>query len=347
MAAARRLGDEPDKHFIWLVSDAYDDRYPTNTLAEFTASLPGNALTLPGDSDEWAAALHSVHFPQMFNEVREDVTFAFFVEPLNVSTGGDLNETQLRVMRKYPAIEHWLREDNTQAHAQLPSAYVIWKHWAGGADDLSPRHLYYKLVLPKGRYASIEQVCQTIANTFDRALNDFRCGLSIRANSNTGCLEMKFIGWRGAVYTTSMYLPNLLHIPAYAIHPHTFNKAIHGFYGTAPWFRFGEKGKAEIVGTSAPRFRDVHAIYVYTDLIKPQVVGNIYAPLMAIVPVKAADSESYVVSEMKNPIYIPLSRLILNNVNVTLRTNRGELVPFAETNQLEVVLTVEITRIKK
>ncbi|GFY77352.1 uncharacterized protein TNIN_5261 [Trichonephila inaurata madagascariensis] len=92
-------------------------------------------------------------------------------------------------------------------------------------------------------------------------------------------------------------------------------------------FEPGEiKGKVE-----SPYIADPNAsfplIYVYCDLIEPQIVGDVQAPLLKIVKVEGKDGE--VVNEhYTRPHYVPVIRRHFQTVEMVLRLHSGELVPF-------------------
>ena len=67
-------------------------------------------------------------------------------------------------------------------------------------------------------------------------------------------------------------------------------------------------------------------LMVYTDIIEPQIVGNVLAPLLRIVNVTGRDGEM-VSAQYDRPHYLPVSRII-NSLEIVIRTHTGALTPF-------------------
>ena len=68
-------------------------------------------------------------------------------------------------------------------------------------------------------------------------------------------------------------------------------------------------------------------IYVYSDIIKTQSVGNVKAPLLRIVPVEKDYGEICCVKYEK-PHFFSLSRAHIESIHVDLRDDTGELISF-------------------
>ena len=82
-------------------------------------------------------------------------------------------------------------------------------------------------------------------------------------------------------------------------------------------------------------------VYVYSDIIKNQSVGNVKAPLLRIVPVEGSYGEICCVRYEK-PHYFPLSRNHIGTIHVDLRDDKGELISFESGSQ--TVLTLVFRR---
>ena len=72
----------------------------------------------------------------------------------------------------------------------------------------------------------------------------------------------------------------------------------------------------------------LHLLYVYTDIVEAQIVGDSKVPLIRIVPVETTATE-IVVKTFLSPQYIPVSRKQFNTIEMNIRLHTGELVPFA------------------
>lgn len=68
-------------------------------------------------------------------------------------------------------------------------------------------------------------------------------------------------------------------------------------------------------------------LLVYTDIVEPQIVGDVVAPLLRIVNVRGSDGE-IVNEQYERPHYLPVSRKIINTIEIVIRTHTGQLTPF-------------------
>lgn len=68
-------------------------------------------------------------------------------------------------------------------------------------------------------------------------------------------------------------------------------------------------------------------MYVYCDLVEPQIVGDVQAPLLKIVTVQGKDSEIINV-HYPRPFYLPVIRQHFQTIQVDIRLHSGSLVPF-------------------
>ena len=79
-----------------------------------------------------------------------------------------------------------------------------------------------------------------------------------------------------------------------------------------------------------------HNLYVYCDIVETQFVGNAQVPLLRIVPVEGNDGER-VTNTFTSPQYLPVSRREFETIEVNIRRDSGEIVPF-EAGRLLVTL---------
>lgn len=84
-------------------------------------------------------------------------------------------------------------------------------------------------------------------------------------------------------------------------------------------------------------------IYVYCDLIEPQIVGDVQAPLLKIVKVEGKDGD-VVNAHFVRPHYVPINRQHFQTIHVETRLNSGELVPF-ESGKVFLVLHFRLRQI--
>ncbi len=70
-----------------------------------------------------------------------------------------------------------------------------------------------------------------------------------------------------------------------------------------------------------------YSVYIYTDVIKPQLVGDSRSKLLQVLP--APQRTNAIISHTFNPIeYVPLEQLQFNQIAIDIRNGSGDLIPF-------------------
>lgn len=70
-----------------------------------------------------------------------------------------------------------------------------------------------------------------------------------------------------------------------------------------------------------------HDLYIYCDIIQQQYVGDTLVPLLRIIPVEGKDGERISKSFVR-PQYVPVSRKQFETIEVNIKRDTGESVPF-------------------
>ena len=70
-----------------------------------------------------------------------------------------------------------------------------------------------------------------------------------------------------------------------------------------------------------------HDLYVYCDIIQPQYVGDTLVPLLRIIPVEGEDRQR-ISKSFLCPQYIPVSRKQFESIEVNIKRDTGDSVPF-------------------
>ena len=70
-----------------------------------------------------------------------------------------------------------------------------------------------------------------------------------------------------------------------------------------------------------------HDLYIYCDIAQAQYVGDMLVPLLRIVPVEGVDGQRVNKSFLR-PQYIPVDRKAFETIEVNIRRDTGESVPF-------------------
>ena len=73
--------------------------------------------------------------------------------------------------------------------------------------------------------------------------------------------------------------------------------------------------------------RGFNAMYVNCNVCSPQIVGDVYAPLLRCVPVQGERGE-HVMKTYSDPHYIPVADRQVDVIEINIRDDTGALVPF-------------------
>jgi hypothetical protein len=93
----------------------------------------------------------------------------------------------------------------------------------------------------------------------------------------------------------------------------------------------------DLTGTRKPKLDVLHSMYVYSDVIERQPVGDTDAPLLGIVPVGNMAPGNRAHYAFNPLIYLPVSQAYIRNIRITLATGNGDPVPFAAASDNVVV----------
>ena len=70
------------------------------------------------------------------------------------------------------------------------------------------------------------------------------------------------------------------------------------------------------------------ALYVYSDIIQPQIVGHTVVPLLRVVPISGNRHEPYVTHEFIHPRYLPTQAVSTNIIQIHISRDDGRPVAF-------------------
>jgi len=73
--------------------------------------------------------------------------------------------------------------------------------------------------------------------------------------------------------------------------------------------------------------RGFHSLFVYCNICEPQVVGNIFAPLLRTVGISGKRGE-HIMKTYGEPHYIQVSTKQIDSIEINIKDDTGEFVPF-------------------
>lgn len=77
-------------------------------------------------------------------------------------------------------------------------------------------------------------------------------------------------------------------------------------------------------------------MYVYSDIVRPNLVGDVQTPLLRVVALKGKRGE--MMSEVfHNPYYVPVARRGFDTIEININTELGEPMPFVDGKSVAVL----------
>ena len=109
-------------------------------------------------------------------------------------------------------------------------------------------------------------------------------------------------------------------------------KHCDGLYGQlSRILGFGGGGDLKIRKTKeSPYVAELHSItsiYIYCNIVQPQIVGNTMVPLLRTIPV-TGNSGDVITKTFTNIQYVPVQTKSFEDIEILLRTDTGDPVPF-------------------
>ena len=84
---------------------------------------------------------------------------------------------------------------------------------------------------------------------------------------------------------------------------------------------------SNVISKTSTAEHSFHDLYVYCDIIQSQYVGDALVPLLRIVPVEGKDGQR-ISKSFVCPQYVPVSRKQFESIEVNIKRDTGETVPF-------------------
>ena len=99
--------------------------------------------------------------------------------------------------------------------------------------------------------------------------------------------------------------------------------------------------KGEKVGDAAyDIMKGLHSMYIYSNILRPQIVGDSMVPLLRVVPIHG-DRDQHVRESFQQLQYVPLNLRSFQSVEVDIRNEFGQDMPF---HSGEVLLVLHFRR---
>ena len=93
---------------------------------------------------------------------------------------------------------------------------------------------------------------------------------------------------------------------------------------------FGGDDLKILKSKESPHVAELHSItsiYIYCNIVQPQIVGNTMVPLLRTIPV-SGNSGDVIMKTFTNIQYVPVQTKSFEDIEILLRTDTGDPVPF-------------------
>ena len=173
---------------------------------------------------------------------------------------------------------------------------------------------YARFILPAGHYRSIEHVCIRFNKLISQGLNEIGKNMGNPPSFHYEEMEDEDVGTHPSAaisgYTDSPVLPRILgQIPT------VYQEKYYGF----------ELHK-ETHSLVRPELDILRSMFIYSDIIKYQTVGDVQAPLLGVLPVRGSYKEQ-AFWNFSPPYYIPVAKTDFDTINISLWTDTGDAFP--------------------
>ena len=290
-----------------------------NTENEFQLTLPSNAsitfspdtkpvnytTTLPSPislEGEWEVALIDIQYPHNWMNITKDVYLLLLLEPKNKTKEfRDALSTKLFKYRtKYD-------ENIIEERKQL---------WGNTKVDNNEVELLYAR-LPKGYYANVGELITTL----NEEIQDSIGGPASFTVEKEQTKELSLLyRYNPIERSVQVFQTGMVGSPEVVCLDKQVKSILSQANPKLP-------DKTQLLTREKLLLNTIPSIYIYTDIIKYQYVGDVKVPLLGVLPVQGLDGEQQYWS-FNPPYYIPVAMSTLSSVNIHLADVKGDEIPF-------------------
>ena len=343
-----------DQFYITLPSNSSEEFYPENTISQFRTKLR-KAIELP---ENWEVGLCELIFPaNWYNVVKGGNNVAFRRRPTKITTPPETHGSILQ--GTYPTIELLVSALQNKVKTFVSGSHGAFFYENGQVkielpDGVSKITLGIHLREDLGM-ESHDITEKVTLNTKEPEIRPPNREYSFRLHAD-GKEEIVEVDATYSIPEGHYKTPdkliqalNSLMVDAFSIH-HLKRK--RGFYRAGKYVEvrlplegieveldwplrallgFKEKvisGREKITGEYPFDVKNsFYSLFIYSDIIQPQVVGDTHAKLLQVTP--APQRTNTIISHTFNPVqYVPLERNNFETIEISIRNSAGDLVPF-------------------
>ena len=314
-----------DQFQITLPCNSSFKYYPQNTGNAYTTHLP-YALTLNG---QWEVALMDIQYQFSGQNIQKDIKLGVIVHRA-LKRQPELDEFDQfcydqgldgNTLTDEEAIEYHKSKTDEQLRLCILNR-------GGKRYNMITPFGYCRTTIPAGYYRQVTNLLSLITTKITEAfafMEMKRAPVSVwyladkdrvRINAAPNLIV--------TLVSDSSYLATLLGQPVLNTRPDGFNILI-----ITPQ----ENGDLEMISSKPPSLDPLTTMYVYTDIVKWQLVGDGESPLLGVVPIKG-DLKDVSYFTFPHPYYVPLERHEISEINLKLKTDTGDPFPLVKNGKV-------------
>jgi hypothetical protein len=319
---------------VTLPSNSNMSSHPNNRgnnyVVKLSSPLNFSGQTLNEDA-AWEVALTTVQYTNRFYDLRENCTLYTVLEfnsagAVNTNVEKPKGVTELAVTFGDANIT-----DMSDVEKRILKTFKAVGYKPKGGKAVTS-YAYGKVLLTAGDYKNPQLVVNNLIQNFNMLFGGARylTNMGLAVDGATGRLTLRVDNAMAALYifTESPSLVHVLGLP-----PKAIDNKEPAVYGLG------------LEGSKTPRFDAVHSLYVYSDIVKEQRVGDSMSPLFEIVPVKGVPGNR--VHYCVNPLtYLPVNRDYIDSINIVIMDEYGNPVVFPDDVE-NVVCRLRFRRVRQ
>ena len=336
--------DQDDQFQAVLPSNSSMTYFPSNKPNNFTTQFPLK-YNLEG---EWEAALIDVQYPYPSLKWKGSAEVAVLVTTKNERPALDDDFDQMiyqyyfanhsalppAVIPNHPKLVY---KDNqitvipakdATASALKPEQASLVLFEKNGVISVTPgdKFSYYRFTFEPGHFNSISQLCEKfnyqLLDVYTKTIKTAAKPPTLTYNDAIDRLWLTSGDEFATILTDDEPLRRRFGIPTQTIY--RSDKKL------AAWASYPTK---DTRGDFSPQVDLIQSMFVYSDIIKYQTVGDVQAPLLGVLPVKG-ESKHQSYWACQPPYYIPIVSNNFNTINIRLCTDSGDPFPLVDNGKV-------------
>ena len=310
---------------------------PSNSnLSIFKTNKPNSyktvmKRTINEDNAQWEVAPISITYPHTFDNWERDIKVGLMVV-VPYLLGEQYKTVENDETKRAQAIsEQYLSafcKDRPNKEVFLTDAALA--YWKSRFLGTRKQPIFIDLfTIPKGYYTNVQEFLDQIESGFEKRLGTYlraefgekyACKFRFKYDPSSRRVFMKAEGMQAFLFTEDReFFVDILGLPSNAV----CGRTKFPFYGM----------ELPIADRNPCTFLNIHSIYVYSDIINYQLVGDTEAPLFGTVPILG--NRDQIITYVFNPTYYyPVSRANISEIEIQLNTENGDPFPFTQTSKV-------------